>query len=213
MIDVHAILMRLAGKRPVFHSEADFQHALAWELHRELPEARIRLEYRPFSHESVYIDIWIEHDGKATAIELKYLTRKLEAVVLGEAFSLRNQAAQDVSRYHVIRDIVRIERVASELPGASGVAVILTNDTGYWKESVRETIDAHFRLHEGRALTGALGWSDKAGPGTIKGIAGPLTLANTYALSWREYSSVAAGPAGQFRYLLLTAPSQVALDS
>jgi hypothetical protein len=47
MINVHQIMKTLAVERPVFHSEADFQHALAWELHRQMPEWAMRLEYRP----------------------------------------------------------------------------------------------------------------------------------------------------------------------
>ena len=34
----------LARVRPLFHSEADFQHAFAWQLHSAHPDARIRLE-------------------------------------------------------------------------------------------------------------------------------------------------------------------------
>ena len=40
---MHDILTDLAEKRSIFHSEADFQHALAWEMHRR--EYDIRLEY------------------------------------------------------------------------------------------------------------------------------------------------------------------------
>lgn len=36
LFDVPALLGRLASERPVFHSEADFQHALAWALHQEV---------------------------------------------------------------------------------------------------------------------------------------------------------------------------------
>lgn len=34
---VEASLGRLAARRPVFHSEADFQHALAWQLQLDHP--------------------------------------------------------------------------------------------------------------------------------------------------------------------------------
>ena len=33
----------LARMRPLFHSEADFQHAFAWQLRSAHPDARIRL--------------------------------------------------------------------------------------------------------------------------------------------------------------------------
>ena len=43
-IDIPKIMNELSKLRPIFHSEADFQHALAWEVHRCFPEAAIRLE-------------------------------------------------------------------------------------------------------------------------------------------------------------------------
>ncbi len=45
LIEMGEVLNTLATQRRVFHSEADFQHALAWEIHRRLPHAAIRLEY------------------------------------------------------------------------------------------------------------------------------------------------------------------------
>jgi hypothetical protein len=44
IFEVAEILSRLAKKRPIFHSEADFQHALAWEVRGMHADADIRLE-------------------------------------------------------------------------------------------------------------------------------------------------------------------------
>jgi hypothetical protein len=38
------ILSTLAALRPLFHSEADLQHALAWEFHHRWPDADVCLE-------------------------------------------------------------------------------------------------------------------------------------------------------------------------
>ena len=43
---LHTTMDSLAAKRPIFHSEADFQHALAWEVQLAHPNAGIRLEKR-----------------------------------------------------------------------------------------------------------------------------------------------------------------------
>jgi len=43
VIDLQACLTDLAQQRPLFQSEADFQHALAWQLHAMEPAARVRL--------------------------------------------------------------------------------------------------------------------------------------------------------------------------
>lgn len=38
------------------------------------------------------------------ALELKYPTRKLACIVVGEEFALKDQAAQDTRRYDFIKD-------------------------------------------------------------------------------------------------------------
>ena len=37
MLDIKGLLTALAESRKVFHSEADFQHALAWHIHQTMP--------------------------------------------------------------------------------------------------------------------------------------------------------------------------------
>ena len=72
MIDLHGTMVRLAKVRPVFHSEADFQHALAWQLREEYPHLSIRLEYRrPQLTLRGYIDVWASTTDEPAAIELK----------------------------------------------------------------------------------------------------------------------------------------------
>ena len=97
----------LAGSRPVFHSEADFQHAFAWELHGAYPSAAVRLETRP--RQGVRLDPLATIDGLRIAIEFKYLLRRLVVDIGGETFDLPNHGAQDISRYDVIKDVVRLE--------------------------------------------------------------------------------------------------------
>src|SRR6059036_11880 len=87
----------LALVRPLFHSEADFQHAFAWQLHSAHPDARIRLETRP--RPGVRLDVMALIGGRRVAVELKYLLRDLSATVEDELFELPFQSAQDVRRY------------------------------------------------------------------------------------------------------------------
>ena len=44
--DLEELLRRLATRRPVFHSERDFQVALAWEVKLADPEIDVYLETR-----------------------------------------------------------------------------------------------------------------------------------------------------------------------
>ena len=199
-MDLIPILQSLSTKRPIFHSEADFQHALAWELQSNLPDAQIRLEYRPFPNERFYLDVSCVTGSERFAIELKYLTRGLDIEIQGERFLLKNQAAQDISRHDVVKDIVRLERVTAEVPGTIGYAVVLTNDPSYWKASLRTTtVDAAFRIHHGRKLTGSLTWAEAASPGTKRGREHPLQLRSSYSIEWRDYSQLGGM---SFRYLL-----------
>ena len=73
MAPVEAALSALARRRGVFHSEADFQHALAWQLQLDHPAARVRLETRPLPGKALALDLLFEQDGLKTAVELKYL--------------------------------------------------------------------------------------------------------------------------------------------
>ena len=132
MLNIRRLLTGLADNRKVFHSEADFQHALAWHIHQTMPKSQIRLEFPvPVEHRKMYVDIWLPE--QKTAIELKYVTRSSELEHNEESFTLRNHGAHPPRRYDFLRDIQRLERMRSvpELCEA-GHAVLLTNDPLYW---------------------------------------------------------------------------------
>ena len=206
MLDVHGLMARLAVCRKAFHSEADFQHGLAWEIHKAHPNAQVRLEVNLMTDQRRrrYVDIWLPEAG--IAIELKYLTQKLEVYQNGEAIELRNQGAQDLGRYNFLLDIERIESFRSVVDGCmGGYAVLLTNDPLYWEATrTMNTIDAALRLHEGRKLIGDLRWSDRAGAGTTRGRESPIRLMGSYRLSWQDYSQPNRDRYGKFRYLVVS---------
>ena len=201
---INRTLEALGKRRPLFHSEADFQHALAWIVHQNTPDSVVRLE-RPFRLEgdNVYIDLFIrEPSGRRLAIELKYKTRTEIAVHEGEEFRLKNQGARDLARYDFLWDVSRIERLIGQGEADSGCAIFLTNDSTYWTESKRgESIDAQFRLHEERRLTGKLAWQGNPKPGTIKNREDPIVLRGTYSSAWRDYSK---SEQSEFRFLAWT---------
>src|SRR6185437_6665932 len=98
--DIETTLKHLAGDRPIFHSEADFQHALAWKIHELYPHAYIRLEVPSGnSDRRERIDIVVANGTQKVAIELKYKKRAIKAVVNREKFALTNDGAQDIGRY------------------------------------------------------------------------------------------------------------------
>lgn len=197
-----ATMAALADLRPLFHSEADFQHAFAWQLHQQYPDARIRLETRARS--GVRLDVLAVIDGRRVAIELKYLLRTLKATVDGEIFDLPFQSAQDVRRYDFVKDVGRLEMLRQEGLADDGFAVALTNDPSYWQPNVREgTTDAAFRLPEGRRLAGVLNWAAHTGAGTMRDRTTPIALGGDYLVTWRDYSKIADERYGHFRYLAI----------
>ena len=207
--DLFAAMDALAERRPVFHVEADFQHALAWVIHECHPGIDVRLE-RPVTldEERGHADIWLRDDGGDTVVELKYWTRSTGSVlhVDGEDFPLRDQGAQPLSRYDFWRDVRRMERLISEGHAGTGYGVALTNVQNYWNAGQARVIDATFRIHEGHEVSGVLAWRPDPPPsaGTTVGRESPIHLSGRYVANWRDYSSPEPGlPGGEFRYLLL----------
>ena len=206
MLDIDGLMGTLADRRKVFHSEADFQHALAWQIHEAAPESRVRLEVNvvPAAAQRMYLDIWLPVEG--IAIELKYKTRGLELEQGDESFALRNQSAQDIGRYDFLRDIRRLELMRSmpELCRA-GYAVLLTNDSSYWNAPrSQNTVDSDFRIHEGRVISGELTWATHASSGTVKSRESPIEIQGSYGLRWQEYSNFPGKSQGRFRYLAVS---------
>lgn len=204
MIDLHAVMRSLRGKRPVFHSEADFQHALAMEIAQHTPEAQIRLEYRPLADEKVYLDLWVSTGEKRLAIELKYKTRSVSTDWGDERFDLANQGAQDLGAYDVWKDVKRLERVCSCREGVEGYVILLSNDASYWNGTANDaTVGAAFRLQEGRVASGGLFWASHAGDGTMKNRETPISLSGSYRITWNDYSRLGTSQGLTFRYMIL----------
>ncbi len=204
MFDINDLLTGLAKCRKVFHSEADFQHALAWHIHQRNPGSQIRLEF-PISvdHRKMHVDIWLPEEK--VAIELKYPTQKSKLVDNEESFALRYQGAQNQRRYDFLWDIHRLE-VMRSMPEfcEAGYAVLLTNDPLYWKDSTRKTMDAEFRVHEGRKISKKLAWHRCASSGMVKGRELPIPLTSSYRLQWQDYFDFCRKPFGKFRYLAVS---------
>ena len=211
-LHIHAILTELAKKRPIFHSEADLQHELAWQIHLTYRDAKIRIE-RPFGDQS-HLDLSVQTDSQTFAIELKYCTALLDVEADGEQFQLKNQSANDIRRYTFLNDVQRLERLVESQTADQGFAVIITNDAGYWKDPVHnfeDTIDAAFRIHEGREVRGHRAWAPKASQGTKKGHEEPINLQGSYTIQWHDYSNLGEGVKnGQFRYCVVdVSPSEL----
>lgn len=200
------ILAQLALRRPVFHSEADFQHALAWEIQSAFPHYDIRLEYNPQAFDSrTYIDIWIRtNTGDNIAIELKYKTKNTKIKIKEEVFELQNHGAPANNRFLVVKDVHRIDHVVKKVPRTTGYVIFLTNNQEYWQAwKVKDTKDKAFRLQEGRILTGTLKWRDNTAISTINKLGESLSLNGEYSLIWENYVNFSRVRYGAFKFLMV----------
>lgn len=210
MFEIENILKSLTERRPIFHSEADFQHAFAWEIHLKYPEAEIRIE-KPIeiNGETFHLDIWTKIEGYTFAFELKYKKRKIKVVHNNELYNLKEDSARDCGRYDFLLDVERLEKISTKFN--KGYAVLLTNDNSYWIPPLQKnTQDIKFRLHEGAVLKGELGWSNNPSPNTIKGRERPIILNNEYVAKWNLYSNLSnlVKKYGEFKYLYFTVSSK-----
>jgi len=205
MIRISEVLTALASKRPIFHSEAEFQHVLAWEIQQQLPNASLRLELPvEVRNQCLHMDIWATTADEVLAIELKYKTRGLSVLVDGEDFYLKDQSAQDIGRYDFLKDVRRLEQVTTERRNATGYAILLTNDSAYWTNPTNpHTVYADFRIDDGRILEGVLDWGVNAGPGTKKGREQPIVLRDKYLVKWENFSHPSPASYGLFRSLTI----------
>jgi hypothetical protein len=203
LAELRDVLNALAQVRPVFYSEADFQHALAWELHSRHVGAHIRLERQVLP--GLRLDLSFNLGECVTAMELKYKTSRLNALVGGEEFKLQNQAAEPPNRYLIIEDLVRVERILSAGKATEGFVVFLTNNSRYWNPGLDHgsDISAAFRIHEGRRLAGTLAWAAQTASGTMGKNSAPLTLTGEYVANWSNYSRISGQGPSIFRYLAL----------
>lgn len=197
-VSLESLMEELARTRPVFHSEADLQHAFARALWERDSAVQSRLEVRqalaaakPGSSE--YVDLVCRSSDGGTAVEFKYFTRAWSGTAgqPSERFELRTHGAEDLLRLHFVADIERLERFC-EASGQDGIALLVTNEPRLWRPtppSKRQPRDAAFRLHGGRTLRGAIHWAAGTYP------ANDRLLRGEYTLAWREYSKLDDGGA------------------
>lgn len=201
-ISLTAVLADLAGRRPVFHSEADLQFAFGQVLNRLNPDVQVRLEvpHRDPDGMARYVDLECWTATRRTLVEFKYFTRSQTWLAPdGEQFTLKGHAATDLARLGFIRDVHRLEHLTRDAPGIDGIALMLTNAPTLWENpGNRRTRDAAFRIHQGNTLTGQLAWgtTDRPHPGNDH------TLRDTYTVDWHDYPNADTAPdAPRLRWL------------
>ena len=202
MIDLQILLQNLAARRPVFHSEADFQHELAWEVRQLFPEIDVRLE-RPLDDTPGATDLVLRKGRDVFGIELKFCSKATQIYWFDEVFGLKQHGAHPLRRYDICKDVQRMESFNARYQCGAAV-VVLTNDSAYWTGNGRADVcDDAFRISEGRTLHGSLEWGASASAGTKRKRESTIELNGSYTLNWKSYSEV-DGKCGRFNYLLIS---------
>ena len=184
--EVNHLVQKCLNERKIFHSEADFQHSLAWKIHEEFGKKfKIRLE---FAFGSKYVDIvLIDSSKNKIGIELKYKTKESSEEVNGEQYFLKSHGAQDIGRYDVIKDIERLEELVREDKIKLGFVIFLTNDMSYLNKCKGNA--CKFSLEEGKEITSEMDWGKNTGMGTKKGREKTLKLKGKYKINWIDSSN------------------------
>lgn len=208
VIDIDLVMRDLSVSHPVFISELEFQRALMKAVEQYLPGAYLEA---PRRFERIRMDIGLDVRGMSTVIELKYKTRKLEALHGERNFFLKNNSIQYQARYDFVKDITRVERYVKHARDRVGWAILLTNDYLLW-ESWSSGASEEFRLADGLSLSGLHRWKDGFAAGLNHPRDAALDVQGNYKLAWSDYSDL-PGRWGKFRYLAVRVdPVQIGVD-
>jgi hypothetical protein len=203
-IDIPSIMKALSTERKIFHSEADFQFALAWKI-KEMNDDKnmsIRLEYTPMLDNATEkkknlwknrrIDIVLFFNDMKTIvpIELKYLKETLKCSINDEMYNL-SIGARGMGMYNCFADIERMEILRDNLKGFDiGYVIWLTNDKAYW-EPKKENNYSEFHAPDGFTIEpGSKHFAKKAKVRSYKKYEDKITIKGTYPVVWLEYSDL-----------------------
>ncbi len=209
-IDINLILKKLRSKRKVFHSEADFQFELAWNIKEIYNErANIRLEYCTINESGInqYIDIVVIMDHKHfIPIELKYKTKSSENTIVdnNEMYNLKSQGAQDLGKFDYLHDIERVESFKSLYGFSEGYCILLTNDASYTKIRDNNTRNKEFNIGHNQIKHGTLRWRSDSSIYTKKHRKESIILDGSYEMKWDTYYDFNNGKNSKFFILVTT---------
>lgn len=205
-LNMTQVIDQLKEKRSVFHSEADFQFALAWQIKKIYQDqVDIHLEVPLSTDKKDRLDILVKMGNKNIPIELKYFHSELTF----NEYRLSKQ--NDTWRsQRVLKDLERAENYAYKNNSSGdqeGYALLICNEEKYWTPKKDNLTYYHFRLEDGRTLkeNETLEWitdNDFASEKALK-YGDHLTFRNDYLIEWKEYSKLDNSKKGQFKYLLL----------
>lgn len=214
----------LAVRRPIFHSEADFQFELAWNLAEAGSRYRAEVPH-DLGGDVIYLDLSTKSGAPGVGIELKYLKSLPNAAgVAGkdryeETFNVKNNSSTNLARYDIWSDYSRLSQLVHKGALRKGYVIVLTNDSNLWAPP-GEIMGRNFPLQDGSPVTTPMDWhwnghTEEEKRRTVGGAGRmtPITLPILpKELKWEEYTkqfndpSPLIGVLGHFRYLIIETP-------
>lgn len=191
--DIYKVLKELSKTNPIFCSELEFQFYLAWKIKEFYGEQyKICIEYPLKNYEGKNRDIdlvLIDNNGCYIPIELKYKTSKCEQTFNGIEYKLKDQSANDLTKYGHIKDISRIEYFKeTEEKFVVGYAITITNQCKTWQKITNsEQTDFEFSLENGiKICKGIKKWHKYKSDYNAKNNP-PIKLKNDYFIHWQNF--------------------------
>ena len=157
----------LKSNEELLFNERDFQmHLATWLRNSTNAYDDVDVEYYvPRSELQKYVwdselrlDIVVKKDDEYCPVELKYKTKKVERQICrfdekldNKVVVMKNQGAQDLGMYDFWKDVRRVELVRKRFAKVkNGLAVFVTNDLLYTKESRPKSNNYLLNMSEGK---------------------------------------------------------------
>ncbi len=200
--DIENILIKLHEKRPIFHSEGDFQFSLGCEIQSMYPNVKIIVERplyveRPVDEKipsrgtkpvTEHIDMFLYDGPNRIGIELKFIKAKFSYKDDWGDYCLKPSLANDLSCYDILKDIHRLENYAQiDKIIDSGYAITITNISTLWKKHCDGSDYDHFRVFDGRKLHGTIDWLSDEVAKKKEYRSKSINLNGNYTVNWHEY--------------------------
>lgn len=205
--DIYKVLSELSKTNPLFCSELEFQFYLAWkvkELYKDQFKICIEYPLKNYEGKNRNIDLLlVDSCGCLIPIELKYKTNKFEQTCNGLNYKLKDQSANDLTKYGHIKDISRIEHFKYvENNFIVGYAITITNQSRTWQKITNPLqTDYDFSLEDNTKICkGVKKWQECTSDYNKKNNP-PVILANDYTINWLDYCNFSE-PHGLFKILV-----------
>lgn len=203
---IDTALKNLGKRNIIYHSEAELQFKLAWELYRNASISDIYFEYPAKNMPSGnryndMIDLVIVSKGKEYPIEIKYP----KGVYRDSTYNLKYKPVDEC--YEIVRDIDRIEQyVGNNISSDKGYVIVLSNNTSYWgTPKPHALLSLTMYMTDNTTLNSGI-HIFKPGSKRFKDTKCNQHILNNYNIKWEPYcvkKTTLSNNKNVFKYLLL----------